>query len=131
MGQPNYVAKRSAWTAVTPLRVIFFWLIIPLIVMLVDIAVKKRDMICFYDDCIIQKSGLLSKKERRSAFLDIISVSVNQTFWQRICRYGDVKVDVAGKWDINTSDIANPNGLKEYLEDKIVSGRNVQGVYSF
>ena len=130
MGEPNYVAKRSAWTAVTPLRVIFFWLIIPLIVMLVDIAVKKRDMLCFYDDCIIQKSGLLSKRERRSAFMGIVSVSVNQTFWQRICGYGDVQVDVAGKWDINTNGLANPNGLKEYLQDKMVSGKSVQGLYS-
>ena len=130
MGEPNYVARRSAWLAVTPARVLFFWLIIPLIVMLVDIAIKKRDMLLFYDDCIIQKSGLLAKRERRSAFMGVVSVSVNQSLWQRICCYGDVQVDVAGKWDIDTNGLANPSGLKQFLETRMISGKNIQGLYS-
>ena len=67
MATPNFVAKKSAWAAVTVLRVLFFWLIIPLIIMIVDIMIKKSERIEFYDDYIIQRSGVLSKKEKRSA----------------------------------------------------------------
>ena len=63
MGEPNYVAKRSAWLAVTPARVLFFWLIIPLIVMLVDIAIKKRDMLLFYDFVLPITSSVSAKPE--------------------------------------------------------------------
>lgn len=128
MATPNFVAKKSAWAAVTLLRVLFFWLIIPLIIMIIDIMVKKSERIEFYDDYIIQRSGVLSKKEKRSAMVGIMGVSVSQTFGQRIFGYGDVVVDVVGKWNINTNDIANPNALKEYLEPLISKASHMQGV---
>ena len=128
MATPNFVAKKSAWAAVTLLRVLFFWLIIPLIIMIIDIMVKKSERIEFYDDYIIQRSGVLSKKEKRSAMVGIMGVSVSQTFGQRIFGYDDVVVDVVGKWNINTNDIANPNALKEYLEPLISKASHMQGV---
>ena len=128
MATPNFVAKKSAWAAVTLLRVLFFWLIIPLIIMIIDIMVKKSERIEFYDDYIIQRSGVLSKKEKHSAMVGIMGVSVSQTFGQRIFGYGDVVVDIVGKWNINTNDIANPNALKEYLEPLISKASHMQGV---
>ena len=128
MATPNFVAKKSAWAAVTLLRVLFFWLIIPLIIMIIDIMVKKSERIEFYDDYIIQRSGVLSKKEKRSAMVGIMGVSVSQTVGQRIFGYGDVVVDIVGKWNINTNDIANPNALKEYLEPLISKASHMQGV---
>ena len=47
---------------------------------------------------------------------------------QRIFGYGDVVVDIVGKWNINTNDIANPNALKEYLEPLISKASHMQGV---
>ncbi len=127
--QPNYIARQSAWAAVTFWRVILSILIIPLIVMIVDIFVKKRNVIEFYDDYIIEKSGLISKREKRSAFTGVIGVSVSQSFGQRIFRYGDVQVDVPGKWDINTKNVANPYGLKRYLEGKLIKRSQVTNVF--
>ncbi len=125
---PNYVARHSAWAAITFWRIILCILIIPIFIIIFDIIGKKHDVIEFYDDYIIQKSGVLSKKEKRTAFNGILNVSVSQTLWQRICRYGDVQVDVPGKWDIDTEGIANPNGLKEYLENKFVKSQQVTSV---
>ncbi len=125
MKTPEYVAKHSAWTAVTFLRILFFWLIIPLIVMIVDIIAKKRDVIEFYDDCMIQKHGIFSKHEKKSAFVGVIGVSVDQSLWQRMFGYGDVRIDAAGKWDINTEGIVDPQGLKKYLETRLVDGSRI------
>ncbi len=125
MGTPNYVARRSAWAGVTFLRVLFFFLIIPLIVMIFDIIIKKHDYIEFYDDYILQHSGWLSRREKRSIFAGVLSVSVNQSVWQRLCKYGDVHVDVTGKWDINTHDVANPDGLQRYLETRMVHSNKI------
>lgn len=118
--KPEYVATKSAWAAVTPLRVLFFWLIIPLIVMIVSIAVTKCERIEFYQDRIVVKSGLINRRERTQVFTGVIAVSVYQSLWGRICNYGDLIVDVAGRWDIGTEHICNPNGLKEYLEGRTI-----------
>lgn len=128
MSTPNYVASKTAWNAVTPLRILFFWLIIPIIVLIVDIIRYKKDKIEFYDRYVIEKSGLLSKREKKSTFAGIYSVSVEQSVWGRIFKYGDVKVDVVGRWDIDTYGISHPNELKKYLETKIVEPDNLQAV---
>ncbi len=128
MANPNYVAKKSAWSAVTLFRVLLFWLIIPLIIMIVDIIIKKHEIIEFYDDYVVKKSGVLSKKEKRVALIGVVGVSISQTIWGRICNYGDVYIDVVGKWDVNTSQLANPNGLKNYLEPFITKASKLQGI---
>ena len=118
--RPNYVATKSAWKAITFWRVVFFWLIIPLIIMIVKIIVLKHERIEFYEDKIIVKSGVLSKNERKSVFLGVLSVSVNQSLWGRMFGYGDVNVDVVGKWDVNLEGVCKPKELEAYLETKIV-----------
>ena len=123
--QANYVAKKTAWSAVTFFRVAFFWLIVPLIIMVVDIFVKKSTTIEFYDGYIIQKSGVLSKKEKRSVFPKVAAVSINQSLFGRMFNYGDVNVDVIGQWDVNLSGIAKPHELKKYLEDKMVDANSI------
>ncbi len=128
MARPNYVATKSAWAAVTFWRIVLSILIIPFIIMIVDIIAKKCYTIEFYDDYVIERSGILSKSQKRSAFLGVLGVSVNQSAWQRICGYGDVQVDVSGRWDVNTNDLANPVGLQRYLETKFVKGGKVTNV---
>lgn len=126
--QANYVAKKSAWEAVTFWRVVLFWLIVPLIIMIADIIRLKSESIEFYDDKIIQKSGIFSRNEKKSVFTGVVSVGVQQSFWGRIFNYGDVNVDVMGKWDINTKGISNPRKLQEYLEGYIVSKKSFANV---
>ena len=128
MTQPNYVAKKSAWSAVTLLRILFFWLIIPLVIMVIDILAKKCEKIEFYDDYVVVKSGIIAKKEKRAALIGIVGISVSQTIKGRIFGYGDVHIDIVGKWDVHTEQIANPNGLKNYLEPLISKAPNVQAV---
>ena len=128
MAVPNYIAKKSAWSAVTLLRVLLFWLIVPLVIMIADIIIKKHEVIEFYDDYVVKKSGVLSKKEKRSALVGVVGVSVSQTIKGRICNYGDVYIDVVGKWDVNTTNITNPNGLKEYLEPLLSKASNMQSM---
>ena len=119
--EPNYVATKSAWKAVTFGRVFFFWLIIPLIVMIVDIMVRKNERIEFYDDKIVVKSGVLTKKEQKTMFSGVLSVSIEQSLWGRMFHYGNVKVDVMGKWDVDLDSVCKPKELEAYLETKIVS----------
>lgn len=130
MEKPNYIAKKSAWAAVTFWRVVLFWLIIPLIIMIVDIIIKKHEVIEFYDGYVVKRSGVIARKEKRSTITGIVGVSMSQTIFGRMCNYGDVMIDFVGKsWDISTKGIANAKGLKEYLEPLITkSAENMKSV---
>ncbi|MDE7070582.1 MAG: PH domain-containing protein [Clostridia bacterium] len=119
--EPEYVAKKSAWKAVTLFRVLFCWLIVPLIIMIVDIAKLKSQKIEFYENYIIQKGGVIAKYERQSTFRGVISVSINQSIHGRMFDYGDIAVDVVGKWDVNTTAIADPKHLKKYLDSRMLA----------
>lgn len=129
--QANYIARKTAWSAVTFWRVVLFWLIIPLIIMIFGIIKAKKGCVEFYDDYVIVKEGgFFTKKERRSAFPGVIAVSIEQSLFGRMFGYGDVKVDVIGKWDVDLKGISKPVELQRFLESKIVSGQGVQ-VHSF
>ena len=123
--KPNYVATKSAWKAITFWRVVFFWLIIPLIIMIVKIIVLKHERFEFYEDKIIVKSGVLNKKERKTSFIGINSVSIEQSLAGRIFNYGDLRVDAVGKWDVNTLGVKQPKKVMAYLETKIVKKESV------
>jgi len=118
---PLYVAKKSCLRAFTPLRILFFWLIIPTILILIDIIQLKNETVEFYEDHILVKSGVLSKKQRRSVFSGVYSVSIDQSVFGRMFNYGDVRIDVPGKWDVNTDGIKDPDALSHFLEGKITA----------
>ncbi len=120
MAKLEYTVKKSVWAEITFLRIISCILIIPIIFLVIRILTAKSETIEFYEDAIVQRSGLLSKKEKRSAFYGVVGVSVTQGIKQRIFNYGNVLVDVPGKWDVRTHNIINPNGLKEYLLTKLI-----------
>ena len=126
--KPDYVATKTALRAITFWRIVFCWLIIPAIIMVVDIIKLKNDRIEFYEDHIVVKSGVLNKKERKSAFMGVMSVSVNQSLFGRIFGYGDVSVDVTGKCDVDTRGVNDPQGLVRYLEKRIVKSSSVRTV---
>ena len=120
---PQYVAKKSkalafsGWTI--PVLLLLFWTIIPIIYVVIRIIQLDNEVIEFYDDYIIVKKGWIAKSERKTAFSGIVSVSVSQSIWGAIFNFGDLSVDVYGKWDINTWGISNPRGLKNYLEGRV------------
>ena len=123
----EYEAKKSAWSAITVWQILFFWLIIPLIVMAVKIVKIKSVRISFYKDRVIERSGILSKRERQSLFQGVLSVSVEQSFSGRLFGYGNVKINVFGKWDIDTHGIVRPEELKRYLETRMIRKGEIGG----
>jgi len=122
--QPNYVARKSVLPAFTFWRVILFFLIVPLIILIYNIIALKKDVIEFYDDKIVCKKGVFNKSETTVAFMGVYAVNINQSFFGRIFNYGNVKVDAVGKWDINSNGIKNPKSLKAYLEQYTVKSDN-------
>ena len=127
--QPNYVARRSAWGAVTFFRILFFWLIIPLIVMIVDIIRRKVEKVEFYDDYVIVRKGILNTTESRSVFPGIIGLRVSQGLFGKIFGYGDVNVDVVSRWDVDLTQVCKPKELKRFLETKLVDAKSVKPTF--
>ena len=117
--KPNYVAKKSVASVLSFWLIIFFWAVIPLIIQIARILSVKCYSIEFYDNKIVVKSGVISKREKQSVFGGVYSVSVSQSFVGRIFNYGNIKVDCPGRWDIDTEGIKNPMELKKYLETYI------------
>lgn len=119
MEKPNYIATKSAWSVISIWHILLFWLIIPLIVMIVKIVQAKHEKIEIYEDNVVVKSGVIAQKERRSALTAILNVSVEKTIMGRICGYGNVNVDVVGRWDVNLNGVKEPDALKNYFASKI------------
>ena len=122
----QFTVKKSAAPAVTILRILFFWLIIPLIVMIVDILKKKSYTVEFYSDKYVVKEGILSKNESQSVFMGVYSVSIRQSLWGRIFNYGDIEVDAVGQWDLDLEGVKNPKAVKRYL-DQFIATKSMGG----
>ena len=123
---PQYVAKKSKVTAFTGWTilalVLFFWTLIPIIYVVIRMFQIDNDIIEFYEDSIVIKKGWIAKSERKTKFTGIVSVAISQSVFGAMFNYGDLEVDVYGKWDIDTTGIANPRELKNYLENRIGGG---------
>ena len=120
--------KRSAWSVIRPWHLLLFFLIVPLIIMIIKIINVKDDTISFYNNKVVQRSGVFSKYEKTNVLTRVLSVTVKQTFWGRLFNYGTVYVDVVGKWDINMSGVKNPMEAKAYLEKFVANGAAVKPI---
>lgn len=118
---PNYVAKKSIASVLSPKLLLFFWLIIPLIIQIARIISAACNSVEFYENKIVVKSGVLNKSERQSVFAGVYAVSIRQSLFGGIFNYGDISVDCPGRWDVDTYGIKNPKALKEYLEQHITT----------
>lgn len=125
----NYVAKKAAITSVTPLRIIFFWLIVPLIIMIVGAIQKANHKYEFYDKYVLEKFGILSKNEDKIAFNGVVAVSVRCSMVGRMFGYGDVYIDVVGKNNLLLEGIKKPFELKKYLETKLIEIDNKRATF--
>ena len=124
--KPNYVIRKSAWSVVRPWHILLFFLIVPLIIMIIKIINVKDETISFYNNTVVLRSGIFSKYEKTHILTRVLSVTVQQTFWGRICNYGTVHVDVMGKWDINMRGVKKPMEAKEYLERYTANGMGMR-----
>ena len=127
----QYVARQSA---VYGFR---FWLCVLLLILglipgAIYIAYKNiaahRNTITFYEKKYVTRSGIFNTKENEVVLTGVLATSVNQTFGGKIFKYGDVKVDVAGKNDIVFYGVKYPNKLREYLKTREMDAENVQHV---
>ena len=124
--KPEYVARKSAWEAVSFLWILACFLIIPIIPLVFHIIALKHYEIEFYQDKIVIKSGWLNTKKRQMVFMGVTSTTVEQSLWGQLFNYGNVIVDCVGKWDVNsTTYIKYPQKLEAYLQTRIVKAQNI------
>lgn len=126
--KPNYVMKRSAWSVIRPWHILLFFLVIPLLIMIWKIINVKDETISFYNNRVVEKSGILAKNEKTTVLTRMLSVSIHQTFWGRIFNYGDIHVDVIGKWDVNMNGIKKPKKAKKFLETIAMDGMRMRPI---
>lgn len=117
--QPNFVAKKSIAGECGGkifLCVLFCWLIVPIIIMICLIVKAKKFRLEFYDTRVIMRRGVFNTEERQSLLTTIVGVRINQSLGGKMFNYGDVVVDMIGRWDVDTTAIKRPDELKYYLE---------------
>ena len=124
---PNYVAKKSVISSLNIFLILFAWLIIPAVIQVVRILDTLCYRIEFYDEKVVRKSGILTRRENQTVFGGVYAVSITKTLIGRIFDYGNVQIDCPGRWDIDTSSIKNPEGLRDYLE-KYISARTMTSI---
>jgi len=120
-----YTVKKSIVPSFSFLRILFFWLIIPCILIIIDIIKFSKEKVEIYEKHIIEKTGILSKNEKQTTFAGIVSVSVNQTLFGRMFNYGNVTIDIVGKGGIYIEGAKNPFELKKFLESKFIDTNNI------
>ena len=120
--------KKSSWSVIRPWHILLGFLIIPLIIMLWKIINIKDETISFYNNKVVQRSGILNKYEKTTILTRVLSVTIKQTLWGRIFNYGNIEIDVVGKWDIDMKGIKNPKKAKAYLERFVVNGMNIRPI---
>lgn len=117
--KPDYVAKKSILGECGGkifICILFCWLIVPIFLMIYMIIEAKKFRIEFYKDKVIMHRGFLHTEERQSILTTIVGVRINRSIAGNIFNYGDVVVDMVGRWDIDTRAIKDPVALKNYLE---------------
>lgn len=117
--KPDYVAKKSILGECGGkifICILFCWLIVPIFLMIYMIIEVKKFRIEFYKDKVIMHRGFLHTEERQSILTTIVGVRINRSIAGNIFNYGDVVVDMVGRWDIDTRAIKDPVALKNYLE---------------
>ena len=121
----DYVIKKSAWKAFDLLGILLAITIIPIVI---RIILLKSDKTYFYENRIISKYGILSKNETETAFVGVSAISVHQSLLGRILGFGDIHIDVIGKWKVTIKGAKNPMKAKEILTKYIVNKEDVTAV---
>lgn len=119
MMKPDYVAKKSILGECGGkifICILFCWLIVPIFLMIYMIIEVKKFRIEFYKDKVIMHRGFLHTEERQSILTTIVGVRINRSIAGNIFNYGDVVVDMVGRWDIDTRAIKDPVALKNHLK---------------
>ena len=96
--------------------------VIPLLVLAFRIINIKDETISFYNNKVVQREGIFSKREHTNILTTVLSVTVYQSFIGRIFNYGTISIDVMGQWDIDMRGIKDPMKAKAFLEQYAANG---------
>ena len=93
---------------------VFGWLLIPLV-----IALWKQASLTLrvYPDRVVLETGLVSKHVVDLAITDINTVEISQSFFQRLCRLGDIKMATSGVegYEMVARGLPNPKRINEVV----------------
>lgn len=92
----------------------FAWLLIPL-----AIALWKQASLTLrvYRDRVALETGLLAKRVVELAISEINTVEIDQTFFQRLCRIGDIKMATSGTegYELHARGLPRPQQINEVV----------------
>ncbi len=108
--------NRSFWAEMTFLKILFFWLIIPVIIAYI---VAKNYLVTITEKKIIINSGIINKTSSEYAVAGITSIRVEQTMFGSIFNYGTVYISLAGNRKVLLEDVAKPNEVKSFLNKQL------------
>ena len=128
INRPHIVARKSILPAFKLWRVLLFWLIVPLILIIIDIIKLKYQYVEFYDTFVIKKRGVFNKIEEKCMFPKVLSCHVYRSFWGRVFNFGDISVDAIGKWDVDLTAIKRPLLIRRYLENHFISAKEIRAM---
>lgn len=128
INRPHIVARKSILPAFKLWRVLLFWLIVPLVMIIVDVIKLRSQYVEFYDSFVIKKRGVFNKTEERCMFPKVLSCNVYRSFWGRVFNYGDIQIDAIGKWDVDLTGIKRPLFVRKYLENHFISAKEIRAM---
>ena len=107
----------------------FAALTIVMLLIIIGYIIKTRSTyVKFYDGHVVKHKGVLSKHVEKCMLPKIISCNVHCSFLGRIFRFGDVKIDTIGKWDIDLIGYKYPNRIRKRLEPYFISAQEVRSM---
>ncbi len=113
--------RKSIWSEMTFLRIIFFWLIVPIIIAAI---VAKNYKVFISSKTIKVSSGVFNKMNDEYAVAGITQINIYRSFFGRIFNYGDVNISVAGNRWVCLYGICNPSEVKKAIETKLSETAN-------
>lgn len=108
--------RKSAWAEMTLLKVLFCWLIIPVIV---AIVIAKHYNVHIGQKTISVKDGVFNISNSEYAVAGITEINVYQSFFGRIFNYGTVNISLAGNKYVSLEGILAPNEIKAFIESQL------------
>ena len=104
--------------------------VIPLLILAFKIINIKDETISFYNNKVVQREGIFSKREHTNILTTVLSVTVYQSFIGRIFNYGTITIDVMGQWDIDMRGVKDPMKAKAFLEQYAANGLGMNAFIS-
>ena len=97
----------------------FWYLVFGLLLIPLLIALWKQASLTLrvYPDRVVLETGLVSKRVVDLALTDINTVGISQSFFQRLCRIGDIKMATSGVkgYELIARGLPNPKRINEVV----------------